>query len=104
VDVRVLEVVRQAYVHDEVVDGVLHSSRSLHDAHGMADRLDPDLVDGELARIVARLNVRDIVQVASFHRLQFNIRVNHSDIAFVMEARMPSASSPTDASNRAGSP
>ena len=53
----------------------------LHDAHRVADRLDADLVDRELARIVRGLDVGNVVQVFGFHGRHYNSRLNYSGIA-----------------------
>ena len=55
--VRALEVMRQAHVHVEIGDSVLHAARALAHLDRMADGLDPDLVDGEPARVLGTLNV-----------------------------------------------
>ena len=57
--VRALEVVRQVHVHVEVGDGVLLAGRAVLDPHRVADVLDADPVDGELARVGAALHVFD---------------------------------------------
>jgi hypothetical protein len=69
--VRALELVRQADVHVERRDGVLHFARALGDADGMADRLDPDLVDGELALVLGTLDVGDGERIADIHEERF---------------------------------
>ena len=65
--------VLQADVHVEQSDRVLPfrsalRRASLLNAHRVADGLDPDLVDGELARIGVALDVRDVVQISRLHR------------------------------------
>src|SRR5205814_10329978 len=58
--VRALEVVRQAHVHVETGDGVLLTRGSILDPHRVADVLDAHAVDGQLARVAARLHVLDL--------------------------------------------
>ena len=69
--VRSLELVRQADVHVERRDGVLHVARALGDADGMADRLDADLVDGELAPVLGALDVGNDKRIADVHEEPF---------------------------------
>ena len=57
--VRALEMMRQAHVHVEVGDGVLHAAGTLTHLDRMADGLDADLVDGEPARVLRTLHVGD---------------------------------------------
>src|SRR5207249_3834626 len=52
-------------------DGVLHVARALSDADGMADRLDADLVDGELAPVLGALDVGDDKRIADVHEEPF---------------------------------
>src|SRR5258706_2198626 len=65
--VRAFELVRQAHVHVEAGDGVLDAARALHDAHRMADRLDADLVDRQLARVGRGLDIGNVVQIFRLH-------------------------------------
>ena len=55
--VRALEVVRQVHVHVEVRDGVLISRRAILHPHRVVHVFHPDLVDRDLARIRAPLDV-----------------------------------------------
>src|SRR4029079_2297895 len=102
--VRALEVVRQGDVHVERGDRVLHAARALRDAHRVADRLDADLVDRELARIGQGLNVGDVLQVARFHGVDFTPRTSTGGSAPATDFSMPSRSSPTEESSLRGSP
>src|SRR5688572_9977567 len=102
--VRALEVVRQRDVHVERRDRVLGASGALHDPHRVADRLDADLVDRELARVGQGLDVRDVLQVARFHGVDFTPRTSTGGSAPATDFSIPSRSSPTDASSLAGSP
>ena len=52
-----LEIMRQAYVHVEVGDRMLHALGLVGDDDGVPDRLDANLVDGDLAAIGRRLHV-----------------------------------------------
>ena len=56
---RALEVVRQVHVHVEGRHGVLLARRAVLDLDGMADVLDADAVDRNLARVGAGLHVLD---------------------------------------------
>src|SRR5258705_115753 len=58
--VRALEVVRQAHVHVEAGDSVLLARGSILDPHRVADVLDAHAVDGQFARVEARLHVLDL--------------------------------------------
>jgi len=46
---------------------MLHAARALLDLDRVADRLDADPVDRELARVGGALDVGDVVQVLGFH-------------------------------------
>jgi hypothetical protein len=58
--VRALEVVRQVHVHVEVGDGVLLAVAAVAHPHRVQDVLDPDLVDRDLARVLAALDVNHL--------------------------------------------
>ena len=55
--VRALVVVRQADVHVEHGDGVLHAARAVEHLDRVTDGLDADPVDGDMARIGQILHV-----------------------------------------------
>src|SRR4029077_6131504 len=57
---RALEVVRQAHVHVETGYRVLLARGSILDSHRVADVLDAHAVDGQFARVEARLHVLDL--------------------------------------------
>ena len=59
--VRALEVVRQVHVHVEAGDGVLDAVALVLDDDRMADALDADLVDRQLAGVGQILHVGDDV-------------------------------------------
>src|SRR5207247_5104910 len=65
--VSAFEVMRQSHVHVEGGDGVLRAAAALGHADWMPDRLDPDLVDGELAPVLGALDVGDGSRVAYVH-------------------------------------
>src|SRR3974390_135431 len=65
--VRALELVREADVHVEHRDGALGAARALRDLDRMADRLDTDLVDGELAPVLGLLDVGNGKRVTDIH-------------------------------------
>jgi hypothetical protein len=57
--VRALEIVGQRHVHVEVGDGVLVAAGAVTHAHRVVHVLDADLVDRDLARVGAALDVFD---------------------------------------------
>ena len=56
--VRAFEIVRQVHVHVENADSVLDAAGAVGHQHRMADRLDADLVDGNVAGVRLTLDVR----------------------------------------------
>ena len=54
-----LEIVRQTNVHVEHGDGVLNAARFVLNLDRMANRLDTNFVDGDLAGVGGILNVGD---------------------------------------------
>ena len=70
--VRALEVVRQVHVHVEGGDRTLLARGAVLDPHRVADVLDADPVDGDLARVGASLHV--------LHRGSGAVTLSHCDI------------------------
>ena len=71
--VRAFVVVRQADVHVEHGDGVLHAARAVEHLDRVADGLDADPIDGDMARIGQILHV-DHGFVSGVHGLSCGFR------------------------------
>src|SRR5262249_2056146 len=69
--VRALELMREPDVHVERRDGALGAARALRDPDRVADRLDPYLVDRELAPVLGLLDVGDGEGIRDVHEEPF---------------------------------
>src|SRR5262249_41011228 len=65
--VRTLELVGQADVHVEHGNGILYAARAFGDPDRVADRLDADLIDGELTPVLGVLDVGDGERITGIH-------------------------------------
>ncbi len=108
--VRALELVGQADVHVEHGDGILHTAGALCDLDRVANRLDADLVYGELAPVLGVLDIGDGERITDIHGEPFVTwgslldgtgkvpRLDQPRRARIAAA-IPALSSPTEASN-----